>query len=341
MARPPKPLDPSASQAARLGAAVRQRREELGIIQEELAEMILFSRTHLAQVELGKASASEEFVRRCDGALKADGRLLAIYQEVVIERAQQRQRRTRDRRSNSVSRSRRGLRLVPSQDGTVDQASGSAEPGTSSENLIDRHTATSFFGGTRPTITMPLRTLGTGRYVITQEDFEAADALAQFLRRLVLEPAFHYVSPTGEIDLSYAALCVICGPKCSQVIADIIACDPHFSFVPDENGRWRLTERNTGNSLGSPLDLDFPANQDLAYVARLHRPDDRRPFLLIAGVHAVGSRGAVDFLTKPSNLRQLHQAVGSEPFSMVVSCTFTRTPLRILSSEALIAPRTH
>jgi transcriptional regulator with XRE-family HTH domain len=140
MARPPKRLNPSASQAARLGAAVRQRREELGIIQEALAEMILFSRTHLAQVELGRASASEEFVRRCDDALNADGRLLAIYQEVVIERAQQRQRRTRDRRSNNVLRSRRGLRLVPSQDRTADQASNiTIEPETSTESVLDRH----------------------------------------------------------------------------------------------------------------------------------------------------------------------------------------------------------
>jgi len=303
--------------------------------------MIHFSRTHLVQVELGKAHASEEFVRRCDDALQADGRLLAIYQEVVIERAQQRQQRTLHRRSDSAPRSGRPLRLVPSQGETVNQTSESAEPIASPVDIIDQHTATSFFGGTRPTITMPLRTLGTGRYVIAQEDFEAADALARFLRGLVLEPDFQYVSPTGEIDLSYAGLCVICGPKCSQVIADMIACDPHFSFAPDDNGRWRLTERNTGNSLGSPLDLDFPTNQDLAYVARLRRPEDGRPFLLIAGVHAVGSRGAVDYLTKPSNLRRLHQKVGSEAFSMVVSCTFTRTPLRIFSSEALIAPRTY
>ena len=172
MARPSKPLDPSASQAARLGAAIRHRREELGVIQVELAEMIHFSRTHLVQVELGKAHASEEFVRRCDDALQADGRLLAIYQEVVIERTQQRQQRTLHRRSDSAPRSGRPLRLVPSQGETVNQTSGSAEPIASPVDIIDQHTATSFFGGTRPTITMPLRTLGTGRYVIAQEDFD-------------------------------------------------------------------------------------------------------------------------------------------------------------------------
>ena len=68
MGRPSKPLDPSSSQEARLGAAIRHRREQRGITQEQLAEAIGFSRPHLALVELGRAHASEELVRRCDEA---------------------------------------------------------------------------------------------------------------------------------------------------------------------------------------------------------------------------------------------------------------------------------
>ena len=88
------------------------------------------------------------------------------------------------------------------------------------------------------------------------------------------------------------------------------------------------------------MDGDFPAEQDIAYVARVRRPDGR-PFLHIAGVHAIGSRGAAHYLAQAANLELIQRAVGDAPFSMVVSCAFTRSPLRIVSSAALTPPRPH
>jgi acyl-coenzyme A thioesterase PaaI-like protein/transcriptional regulator with XRE-family HTH domain len=100
MGRPPKPLDPSASQEARLGAAIRRRREQRGTTQEQLAEAIGFSRPHLALVELGKAHASEELVRRCDEALEASGGLLGIYPDVLAERERRKREAAQDRRQD-------------------------------------------------------------------------------------------------------------------------------------------------------------------------------------------------------------------------------------------------
>lgn len=90
----------------------------------------------------------------------------------------------------------------------------------------------------------------------------------------------------------------------------------------------------------SPLDRETPSDRDLAYVGRLARPDGRT-FLHVAGVHAAGSMGAVHYLTQPANVRALHREVSRQRFSMVVASTFTRSPLAVVSSEALIRPRIH
>jgi hypothetical protein len=54
----------------------------------------------------------------------------------------------------------------------------------------------------------------------------------------------------------------------------------------------------------------------LAWGARLQRPDGR-PFL------------------------ELHNAIGTRRLSMAIGSTFTRTPLKILTAEAVTEPRPH
>jgi transcriptional regulator with XRE-family HTH domain len=338
MGRPSKPLDPSASQEARLGAAIRQRREQLGVTQERLADLIGFSRPHLALVELGKAHASEALVAAADRALEADGSILAIYPEVIAERERRRRQTPRRQPGRREPTGHEPLALPGADMPTSAWWAKGMEP-------PDPGTVAAFFGAElsrRLVITMPLRTLGTGRLVLAHEDVEATETLARFARAAGLDVRISYVEPTGELDFSPAGLVVICGAKSSPVIASIIAAhDPIFSYAPDAAGRMWITERTSGIALGSPMDFEFPANQDICYVARLPRPGSGRPFLSIGGVHAVGSLGAVHFLTNPQGFRDLHTAVGAERFSMAISCAFTRAPLRILTSGVLAPPRPH
>ena len=56
--RPPKQVDPDASRAARLGAAIRTRRQAKKLTLEALAAEIGFSPQHLSQAELAKATVS-------------------------------------------------------------------------------------------------------------------------------------------------------------------------------------------------------------------------------------------------------------------------------------------
>ena len=69
--RPPKPLNPDASSAARLGAALRARRVENGLTLVKLAERIGYSPQHVSEVELAQASVSGSFVAECDRALES------------------------------------------------------------------------------------------------------------------------------------------------------------------------------------------------------------------------------------------------------------------------------
>jgi transcriptional regulator with XRE-family HTH domain len=89
--RPPNPLDPDDSHAARLGTEIRTRRKAGGLTLKALASMIGFSLQHLSEVERAKAPMSGRFVAACDLALEAGGSLLEMFEAVVCERAMQRQ----------------------------------------------------------------------------------------------------------------------------------------------------------------------------------------------------------------------------------------------------------
>jgi len=103
--RPLKPLAPDASSAARLGAALRERRLERGLTLEELAAMVGYSAQHLSQVERAQASVSRQFVGVCDRALDAHGSLLALLAPVIYEQAMQRDDRSAARRRGSSDNS--------------------------------------------------------------------------------------------------------------------------------------------------------------------------------------------------------------------------------------------
>jgi hypothetical protein len=258
---------------------------------------------------------------------KRAGELLNAYQGYVNQLASIRRDAIAELRASGLSYAQVGEVLGVSR-GRIAQLRGPA-PDIEQE----------FFGGKVVAITTPLRTSGLQRPVIAHEDFAAATSLARFLETFDIETTMHQVAPTGEIDFSPSALVAICGPKSSTVIRDLIAADPIYDFSPDERGQWRILERRSGNAFSSPID-ETEDDADFAYVARLNRPDGR-PLLVIAGIHAIGSLGAVHFLTRTANLHQLHHRVGTQPFSMVISSAFKRSPLQITSSAYAAEPLLH
>ena len=106
----------------------------------------------------------------------------------------------------------------------------------------------------------------------------------------------------------------ICGPKSSPVSAAALAADPLLDFREDD-GRWLIADRTDGTRYLSPLD-DGQDDRDIAYVGRLPVAGGGT-MLLIAGVHALGSVGAVDYLT--GHAAELYRQVGEGTFSMITA----------------------
>jgi hypothetical protein len=259
---------------------------------------------------------------------KRAGELLAAHQGYVNQLAAIRREAIAELRATGLSYAQVGEALGVSR-GRIAQLRGPAVE-------IEQD----FFGGKVVAITTPLRTSGTDRPVIAHEDFASATALARFLETFEIETTMSQVAPDGTVDFTPPALVAICGPKSSPVIAQLIAEDEAYDFSAGADGRWRITDRATGESFASPMDDHPPADADYAYLARLAGPEGK-PVLVIAGIHAIGSLGAVHYLTRTANLHELHRLVGVKPFSAVVSSSFNRPTLQITHSALAAPPVVH
>ncbi|MFC7331397.1 hypothetical protein [Marinactinospora rubrisoli] len=163
---------------------------------------------------------------------------------------------------------------------------------------------------------------------VATEDLAAFDILSGLARELKLEASYETVASPGLIDLNRDNLVVICGPRLSPMIGQILASDQHIKFDRDESG-WYLQDQVTGIAYRSPMDTGERA--DYAYLGRLPRPDGRGTFVYLAGIHAVGATGVTHWLAH--NLSDLYREVGRRRFSTLIRCTYTTDPLQITSSE--------
>ncbi|GAA3372735.1 helix-turn-helix transcriptional regulator [Streptomyces sannanensis] len=69
----PKPLDPSSSPRALLGAELRHRREQAGLTQDELGLRLFVSGSFIGQLEAGTRRMVPEYARLTDDILGTDG----------------------------------------------------------------------------------------------------------------------------------------------------------------------------------------------------------------------------------------------------------------------------
>lgn len=152
--------------------------------------------------------------------------------------------------------------------------------------------------------------------VVALEDAESARIITEVLRDLAFEVRPVAIPVDGAWIPAHEAV-VICGPKSSHVSAEILDYDPVLAFHEIDGGQWVIEDRATQQRFESPLDSGAKG-EDVAYVGRVTR--DGKTVLVVAGIHALGSVGAVSYLAK--NLRSLHDAVGVKDFSLVVRTEF-------------------
>ncbi|KRE35988.1 hypothetical protein ASG73_15110 [Janibacter sp. Soil728] len=169
--------------------------------------------------------------------------------------------------------------------------------------------------------------------VVALEDAESARIISDVLRDLAFEVRPVAIPIDGAWSPAHEAV-VICGPKSSQVSAEILSHDPVLAFHEVERDQWVIEDRKTGQRFESPLD-DGKKGEDVAYVGRVTR--EGKTVLVIAGVHALGSVGAATYLAE--NLEALHDAVGGNDFSMVIRSQFDG--LTPTTKEAAWGPVAH
>lgn len=195
-----------------------------------------------------------------------------------------------------------------------------------------------FFGVGPVSVAVPLRQVGERNLpVISSEDSRAAEMLTTLLASLAFQVRQVRIPVGGEWSPQEDTV-AICGPKSSPVTAAAIESDPFLTFTPDQAGRWTIRERDGSRVYESPMDgARQQAWSDVAYVGRLMVPGEPGPIMVIAGVHALGSVGAVDHLAR--HLKDLYDQVGVRPFSMVVASEHDGET--VTRSEVLCPPRTH
>ncbi|MFJ1774984.1 sigma-70 family RNA polymerase sigma factor [[Kitasatospora] papulosa] len=166
--------------------------------------------------------------------------------------------------------------------------------------------------------------------VIATEDFQTYEHLRELAEDVGLEITFERIPLGGNVRLNRTNLVVICGPRLSPLIEQILESDPHLRFDKDDNG-WFLADRTTGEIYRSAM--DDGGNSDVAYFGRLPRPDGQGTFLYIAGIHARGSGGVVHWLN--AELVNLHRELKARRFSTLISSTFDPDTLEITSSKRI------
>jgi DNA-binding XRE family transcriptional regulator len=78
MAQRPRPLEPGLSPAHLFGARLRTLREERGLSQRHLGQLVYCSGHLIGKIEKGERWPQPDLVRRCDDSLHADGTLVDL-----------------------------------------------------------------------------------------------------------------------------------------------------------------------------------------------------------------------------------------------------------------------
>ncbi|MCC5032286.1 sigma-70 family RNA polymerase sigma factor [Streptomyces sp. WAC 00631] len=253
---------------------------------------------------------------------KAAIALMADYQGRVVELSRIRREAIEDASGSGMSQAEIAAQLGVSR-GRVGQLASAGPP-----------PERAFFGS--GLMTVPLG----GKYeagktpeqnpgeVIAREDLNNFEHLRKLFTSLKLEAQYEVIPPSGIVNLNRENLVVICGPRLSPIVAQVLEGDDNLRFQKDE--AWHLMDMRAGTEYRSPMDLDGTAG-DVGYLGRLPRLDGKGTFLYIAGIHAIGSSGVVHYLE--NHLSELYREVKVRRFSTLISCRYDPETLEVLESR--------
>lgn len=270
-------------------------------------------------------SSTDEFadVRRDPDPIRRGRRateLLALYQQRSTELARLRR--------EALEEAHRDLGLPYSQIAT---SLGITKGRVTQIRSTAPAAARALFGVGPVTIVTPYRYQVTDRErpLLAAEDVAAGEAAKQLLESFDFVTRSAQVGP-DDTELPSGDLFVICGPKSSPAVRQLLNTDPRLTIAQDEDG-WYIKDRQAQVRHHSPSDTGRE-NADVAYVSR--RTEGGRTITHVAGLHAIGSLGAVEYLT--ANAANLYAASAGDDFSLLVVSNFDG--LAIIGSAATSEP---
>jgi hypothetical protein len=178
-----------------------------------------------------------------------------------------------------------------------------------------------FLGRGSVTIVTPLkREAVNARPVVAVEDMIAAQALGDCAGGLGLEVRYDTVALGGQINLGRPGLVVICGPRLSAPVAEVLDQDRQLKFSKAEDGPWTLRDSRNGTTYRSGLDQSPRQHTDVAYLGRLRGPGGDGSVMIFTGIHPQGSLGVARYVA--SKIGNLYREVGGRLFSMLLRVQF-------------------
>ncbi|NKY49047.1 hypothetical protein [Nocardia vermiculata] len=189
-----------------------------------------------------------------------------------------------------------------------------------------------FFGhGPLTVITPDQRAATRTAPLIGAPDPAAPTRLAELLRELGFTVTVERFLPGRPLHLDRDGLIVLGGPELSPSLRYLVAADPRLHRSAARAGRVRRAiEDRAARRIYRPGGTD---PYDIAYLARLPRPDRHGTILVIDGLHPPGSLGAIRLLA--TRLATLHERAETRAFSTVVGIRYDRTTGEPLEADLL------
>ncbi|MGV4888451.1 sigma factor-like helix-turn-helix DNA-binding protein [Streptomyces viridosporus] len=248
--------------------------------------------------------------------------LMARYQGWVLELSRVRREAIEEAQASGMTQAEIASRLGVSR-GRVGQLASAGPP--PERVFFGTDLVTVSLGGKYEAGKTPDQNPGE---VVAREDLDNFEHLRKLLNGMKLDAQYEVIPPSGIVNLNRDNHVVVCGPRLSPIVAQVLEGDDNLRFEKDH--AWHLVDQKAGKQYRSPMDEDGAAG-DFGYLGRLPRLDGRGTFLYIAGIHAIGANGVVHYLEH--NLAELYREVRTKRFSTLISCRYNPETLEVLESR--------
>jgi hypothetical protein len=177
-----------------------------------------------------------------------------------------------------------------------------------------------------------------GQPTITRTTMTASAQLSALAVSYGTSADVETIPAPGLIDLNRPNLAVLIGPRSSALIAQAISADPVIKWQPDADGDWYIIDTKTGTEYHSQFDRTWRSAQRgsrtcYAHIGRIRRPDGQGSWLCLAGAHAPGVAGAVEFFCREAG--SLWDQAHRSTWSAIAEVT---TDGRVVESVSLVTP---